>query len=237
MQNLNLNMSKTMKLRMLVAFLATLSVAACTGVDNDTSLEADSGQIGDSTYFFVFLNTNPDRPTISPDSASVLQALHMENIGKLYNEGKLDLAGPFNGGGGVFVLKAPDTTAAWGYLRGDAAVVAGRFNIELLPFEVSAGGLCKIPADNEMVQYGFLRFREKISGGVSDNPDQRVELYESGELLFSGWFDNSDAGIMVIRTTSDSLLQSIAAAHPGVSNGHLAAEIRQLWVGQGIFCE
>jgi len=135
------------------------------------------------------------------------------------------------------VLKAPDSTSAWGYLRGDAAVMAGRFNIELLPFEVSAGGLCKIPADNEMVQYGFLRFREKTDGVAADNPDQRTALYESGELLFSGWFDSSDAGIMIVRSNADSLLQSMAAAHPGVSNGHLAAEIRLLWVGQGIFCE
>jgi hypothetical protein len=88
-----------------------------------------------------------------------------------------------------------------------------------------------------MVQYGFIRFKEKVGGVAADNPDQRMALQESGELLFSGWFGDTDSGIMVVRSNVDSLLQSMASAHPGVSNGHLAAEIRQLWVGQGIFCE
>ncbi len=217
-------------------FIASL-MASCVPAGNETASVTDQAQPRDSSYYFVFLNTNPDRPTISEDSAAVLQSLHMANIGMLYNEGKLDLAGPFNGGGGVFVLKAPDSTSAWGYLQGDAAVMAGRFNIELLPFEVSSGALCKIPADNPMVQYGFMRFKAKVVGVEADNPDQRTALMESGELLFAGWFGNTDAGIMVVRTTADSLLQSIASAHPGVSNGHLSAEIRQLWVGLGIFCE
>jgi len=223
--------------RLIATLLVVWFISSCSNNGSDLASEVDQTVPSDSSYFFVFLNTNPDRPIISQDSASALQALHMENIGRLYNEGKLDLAGPFNGGGGIFVLKAPDSTSAWSYLRGDAAVMAGRFNIELLPFEVSAGGLCNIPADNEMVQYGFLRFREKLDGVAADNPDQRLALYESGELLFSGWFNDSDAGIMVVRSNVDSLLQSMAAAHPGVSNGHLSAEIRQLWVGQGIFCE
>jgi uncharacterized protein YciI len=223
--------------RLIATLLMAWFVSSCSNSGSDLAADADQTLPSDSSYFFVFLNTNPDRPVISDDSAAVLQSLHMDNIVKLYNEGKLDLAGPFMGGGGIFVLKAPDSTSAWGYLRGDAAVMAGRFNIELLPLEVSAGGLCKIPADNEMVQYGFLRFREKTDGVAADNPDQRMALYESGELLFSGWFDDSDAGIMIVRSNADSLLQTMASAHPGVSNGHLSAEIRQLWVGQGIFCE
>jgi uncharacterized protein YciI len=195
------------------------------------------GAESDSSYFFVFLNTNPNRPQISEDSAMVLQQLHMDNIGLLYEQGKLDVAGPFAGGGGIFVLKAPDSTEARAYLEGDAAIRAGRFNIELLPFDITAGAICKVEADAEMVQYGFLRFREVIVDALADNPDQRESMLNSGELLFSGWFGNSNAGIMIVRSTSDSLLQRIASAHPGISNGHLKAEIRQLWVGQGVFCE
>jgi uncharacterized protein YciI len=226
-----------MNIRFLAALLITIGFSACAGPQGNELSPDNSAQTPDSSYYFVFLNTNPDRPTISDDSAAVLQSLHMANIGQLYNEGKLDLAGPFNGGGGIFVLKAPDSTSAWDYLRGDAAVMAGRFNLELLPFEISSGALCKIPADNQMVQYGFIRFKEKVGGVAADNPDQRMALQESGELLFSGWFGDTDSGIMVVRSNVDSLLQSMASAHPGVSNGHLAAEIRQLWVGQGIFCE
>lgn len=226
-----------MKLRGIAAMLALVITAACSGNQQPEAGVQEPGATPDSSYFFVFLNTNPDRPTISQDSAGVLQSLHMQNIGNLYAEGKLDLAGPFNGGGGVFVLKAPDSTSALGYLEGDAAVKAGRFNIELIPFDVTAGGLCKIPADNEMVMYGFLRFREKVAGIAADNPDQRAALLADGQLLFAGNFNGTDAGIMVMRSNTDSLLQAIAAGHPGVSNGHLAAEIRQLWVGQGIFCE
>lgn len=226
-----------MKYLAIASIMGIMTLAACSGNQQADSTIPEPDARQDSSYYFVFLNTNPDRPTISQDSAGVLQSLHMENIGRLYNEGKLDLAGPFNGGGGVFVLKAPDSSAARAYLDGDAAVQAGRFRIELIPFEVTAGNLCKIPADNEMVMYGFLRFREKVSGISADNPDQRASLLSNGELLFAGRFDGTDAGIMVIRSNADSLLQAVAAGHPGVSNGHLAAEIRQLWVGQGIFCE
>jgi uncharacterized protein YciI len=223
--------------RTIAVLMISYFIVSCSSSTADRPTDGGLSQPPDSSYYFVFLNTNPERPVLTPDSAAVLQSLHMATIGELYTEGKLDLAGPFNGGGGIFVLKAPDSTTARSYLNGDAAVMAGRFIIELLPFQVSAGGLCKIPADNEMVQYGFLRFKEKMEGMAADNPDQRAVLYESGELLFSGWFNESDAGIMIVRSNADSLLQAIAAAHPGVSNGHLSAEIRQLWVGRGIFCE
>ena len=56
--------------------------------------------------FFVFLNTNPNKAKLSTEQVESLQAAHLKNIEKLADEGKLFAAGPFDTGGGFFVIHA-----------------------------------------------------------------------------------------------------------------------------------
>ncbi len=64
---------------------------------------------------FVFLNKNPNKPTISKDSVDTLMEMHFKNMGDLGTQGKLINAGPFEGGGGLFVMNSSsvDTVQQW----------------------------------------------------------------------------------------------------------------------------
>jgi uncharacterized protein YciI len=216
---------------LIIIFLSILSFA-CS--NNPQAVEPEVKPVD---QYFVFLNSNPNRPELSEDSVQTLQKLHMENIMSMASEGTLVLAGPFEGGGGLFLINAPDTATVWSYLNDDAAIAAGRFVIEMYPFSKNWGSICEVADGATMKTYGFIRFRELMTDVIADNADQRQALGEAGTLLFSGNFESTYAGIMILQSTPDSLLQSIASAHPGVSNGHLSAEIRQLWMSEGVLCD
>jgi uncharacterized protein YciI len=218
--------------RTLLIIILGLVSFACTSSPQPVEPEVETFD-----RYFVFLNTNPNRPELPEDSVQTLQKLHMENIISMASEGKLLLAGPFQGGGGLFLINAPDSATVWSYLNQDAAILAGRFIIEMYPFSQHWGSICDVPDDAPMKTYGFIRFRELMTDVIADNADQRQALGEAGILLFSGNFGSTHAGIMILQSTPDSLLQSIASAHPGVSNGHLNAEIRQLWMNEGVLCD
>ena len=64
------------------------------------------------TKVFVFLNSKLDKAKISEDSATVLQKLHRANISKMVKEKKMIVAGPFEGGGGIFILNTDNVLEA-----------------------------------------------------------------------------------------------------------------------------
>ena len=69
----------------------------------------------EKSFVWVFLNTNPNRPELPKAEVDSLQAGHMANIGRLAKEGKLLIAGPFYGGGGIFGFRSTtiDTVNEW----------------------------------------------------------------------------------------------------------------------------
>jgi len=89
-------------------------------------------------YWFVMLMRGPNR-THDSATASELQKGHIANINRLYNEGKLKVAGPFGDGKewlGIFIFDA----AAPGcktkeeieaLLKSDPAIAAGRLSYDI----------------------------------------------------------------------------------------------------------
>ncbi len=57
-----------------------------------------------SSYSFVFLNKKADAVQLPKEEGEKLMAGHMANIERLAKEGKLIVAGPFEGGGGIFIF-------------------------------------------------------------------------------------------------------------------------------------
>ena len=93
--------------------------------------------------YLVFLNTDPDREILPEEEVAELRKGHLANIGRLYEEGQLILAGPFEGGGGVFVLTASSGKEAKAHLSTDPAIRAQRFKIELSPMKILSGMICE----------------------------------------------------------------------------------------------
>ena len=84
-------------------------------------------------FWFVMLLKGNNR---TQDSATAvkLQEGHMANIGKLYKEGKLKVAGPFGDDGnwrGVFIFDVTSKEEVELLLKGDPAIAAGRLSYEI----------------------------------------------------------------------------------------------------------
>jgi uncharacterized protein YciI len=87
-------------------------------------------------YWFVMLTAGNNR---SQDSATAqkIQEAHLANIGRLYNEGKLKVAGPFGDDGkwiGLFILDCATREEAEKLVKTDPAVAAGRLVYEIHPW-------------------------------------------------------------------------------------------------------
>lgn len=84
-------------------------------------------------YWFVLLTSGNNRSHDSITAAKI-QKGHLDNIGRLYNEGKIKVAGPFgekgdslmNSGLGIFIFDCPTREEVETLLKTDPAIAAGR---------------------------------------------------------------------------------------------------------------
>jgi uncharacterized protein YciI len=91
-------------------------------------------------YVMAFLKAGPNRDRDSTEAAE-LQAAHMANIGRMAEEGKLVLAGPFLDDGelrGIYVFNVKTIEEARALTASDPAIQAGRLVMELKPWYGSA---------------------------------------------------------------------------------------------------
>ncbi|MFI5185421.1 MAG: YciI family protein [Chitinophagales bacterium] len=93
-------------------------------------------------YWFVMLTAGNNRNQDSATAAKIQQA-HLANINRLYNEGKLKVAGPFGDEGkwiGLFIFDCETKEEVEKLLSTDPAIAAGRLNYEIHPWWTSAVG-------------------------------------------------------------------------------------------------
>ena len=93
-------------------------------------------------YFLVLLKRGPMRNQDSATTAQ-LQKDHLANIGRLYTEGKIDLAGPMGHDGdlrGIFVMNAGSFAEAKALCDTDPMIKAGRLIAEIYPWWAEKGG-------------------------------------------------------------------------------------------------
>ncbi|WP_222982191.1 YciI family protein [Flagellimonas meishanensis] len=88
---------------------------------------------GMKKYVFAFLKRGPNR-SLPKEEADALQAAHLRNIGKMAQEGKLVLAGPFFGNDdlrGIYIFNVPSLEEAKQLTETDPAIKAGSLMMEL----------------------------------------------------------------------------------------------------------
>ena len=177
-------------------------------------------------YIWVFLNTNPDR----------------EEIGKLANEGKLLVAGPFNSGGGIFIMNTGDMEKAKSWILTDPAIRANRYRIEMFEWEPRIGGACLASEDAGMNEHMFVRYVPHITKfNVQESPRLFLEhdrylqkAMNSENVLAEGIFNNNDGGIIVFHNEVD---RSVIMEDPTVIEGIFIPEFKTIWIADGSFCE
>lgn len=128
----------------LLLLLITLAATAQTTNPNyDAELAASLGadDYGMKSYVLVILKTGP---TTSEDKEFIGRCFrgHMDNIGRLVDEGKLIVAGPLGKNDltyrGIFILNVKTVEEAAELLQSDPAVKEGLLAAELLPWYGSA---------------------------------------------------------------------------------------------------
>jgi uncharacterized protein YciI len=193
-------------------------------------------------YTIVFLNHKPDAEKIDKEAQTKLFEGHMANINRLAKEGKLLAAGPFEGGGGLFILNTGSQQEADEWVKTDPAVRANRWNIEILPYAPRIGSVCPASEPYEMVLYTFVRFNaivEKFTASTYPNLIRQHEAYvknliDSSEIITEATFGPNEGGILVLRT---DVAPEAFSNDPGVQQGLLDVQVKKLYIARTSFCE
>ena len=116
--------------------LLTLTLAGCRS--NEAASEPDH-----DAYVMAFLVSGPSAAGMTPEERTTVQAAHMGNIGRLVDEGKMVIAGPFGHPSpddsmrGIFVFDTGDLAEAREWTATDPAVQAGVLGMELSRLETA----------------------------------------------------------------------------------------------------
>ena len=208
-------------------------------------------QYGDGRYTFVFLNTNPDRAELPKEQVDSLQNGHMNNINRLVKEKKMIAAGPFYTGGGIFLFDTnkADTEAV---LNSDPAIAAGRFKLEVYPFDLMEGKLCtlwhKDEADVAMTTYYFVRFEpnkanENIDAVKTNRYTEDVlkvlkrKYKDKAELIGAINLNTNEGQLIIYNSAVEGGIEDLFANHELVKKGLMTYYHRQIYFPKGIFCE
>lgn len=119
-----------------------LTQDSTNGVAYDSLLveKYDADIYGMKQYVIAFLKRGPNRSQDSLESA-LLQKAHLENIGRLAEEGKLLLAGPFLDDGelrGIYIFDVKTIEEAKKLTETDPAIQKGSLVMDLHPWYGSA---------------------------------------------------------------------------------------------------
>lgn len=198
-------------------------------------------QIGDDLTF-VFLNKRDDLPPMPKEALDKLMNGHMANINALAKEGKLIVAGPFDGGGGIFILKTDSVEEAKGWLANDPGVQAQRWRMEYLPVTFRAGKACIAKEPYEMVNYHFIRYSLNLTKfNVQQAPntfrkhiEYMKELAQTGNVIAEATVGDKEGSILIMKGDLDNRVVEASAA---VQEQLFDIEIKKLWIAKGSFCE
>jgi uncharacterized protein YciI len=193
-------------------------------------------------FTFVFLNKKADAEVITPEQSKNIMEGHMANINRLAQEGKLISAGPFDGGGGIFILNTTSVEEARSWLDTDPGVQAKRWNIEIFAYTPRIGSACAVKEPYEMTNYTFIRFDAAVSKPTAatapvimkKHDDYIKQLASSGNVITEGIFGTGDSGILVMK---GDVQKELFESDPGVQEDLIQFQIKKLFIAKGAFCE
>jgi len=120
-------------------FKEELKIISPVTLHTDSKKEIKDGEM--KQYFLVLLKRGPMRNQDSVTSATI-QKGHLENITRLYNEGKIDIAGPMMHDGdlrGIFVFNSDSYEEVQQLCSTDPAIKSGRLVVEIYPWYAQKG--------------------------------------------------------------------------------------------------
>ncbi len=193
-------------------------------------------------YTIVFLHKKTDSEKLPEGEVKKIMDGHMANMERLAKEGKLVAAGPFEGGGGIFIMNTTKITEAQDWISTDPGVQAKRWNVELLPFKPRHNNVCAVKAPYEMVNYTFVRFDatvSKFTAGtyptiMKKHDDYLRQIIATGNVVSEGVFGEHDGGIVVMK---GDVQPALFEQDPGVDESLISVTTKKLYIAKGSFCE
>jgi uncharacterized protein YciI len=193
-------------------------------------------------FIFVFLNHKADKAELSKEEVDKIMEGHMANINKMAQEGKLIAAGPFEGGGGIFIFKSTSVEEVKEWISEDPGIKAKRWNIEVLPFTIRTGSVCAVKEPYEMTMYNFIRYNTNLTKfTIGDahltfkkHDDYLKKIEQSGNVIAEGIFGDREGGILIMK---GDLQKEVIEFDPAVQEGLLELDFKQLYIAKGSFCE
>lgn len=190
-------------------------------------------------YTFVFLHSRKDKPELPKEELDKLMEGHLANINRLAAEGKLVAAGPFDGGGGIFILNTTSIDEANTWLSTDPGIQANRWRLEVLPY---TGSICAVKEPYEMVSYALIRFKSNIhketvgdyATQLKKHEEYVKQLTANSQVVTRGSFGDQEGSILVLN---GEVQPEALENDPAVKGGTMLFELKKLWIAKGSFCE
>lgn len=189
-------------------------------------------------FHIVFLNKKEDKKQLPEEEVKRLMDGHMANINRLAKEGKLWAAGPFEGGGGIFIFKTSSLEDVKSWILTDPAVAAERWNVEMFPYTPRIGSVCTVGEKFEMTNYYFVRYHVDAPKANEKEWKQHQKFLEpwvaSGKVVTEASLGANEGAILVLREEPQS---EKLAEDPAVKKGALKPMILKIFIAKGSFCE
>ena len=133
---------KSIRVSLVLLLLGVASVAAAADYDAELAKKLGADERGMKMYVLCILKTGPKDAEFKGKQRDDIFAGHFANIGRLADEGKLAVAGPFGKNDkswrGLYIFNVPTVEEAEKLVVLDPAVKAGVFVYELTPWYGSA---------------------------------------------------------------------------------------------------
>lgn len=193
-------------------------------------------------FVFVFLNKKQQPSEMPKAEVEKTMAGHMANINRLAKEGKLVAAGPFDGGGGIFIFKSDSKKQVEEWLSTDPGVQAKLWNIEIFPYQPRVGSVCLVGEPYEMINYTFVRFGLNLTKyTVTQLPDELKahndylkKFVPAEDVVAEGSFGPEEGGILIMKV---DVQQEVIERDPAIQKGFIGFDVKRLYIAKGSFCE
>jgi uncharacterized protein len=199
-------------------------------------------------FHLVLLKRGPNWSQIESDETKRLHEAHTTYIKSLLESGKAAIAGPLADDGdlrGVLILRTDSESDANTWAGADPAVSSGHLLVEMHPWW--AEDIARKPVSPLAMATTYLAFLVKGPKWSAERTPasedlQRahmaniMKLAEMKKLVWAGPFGDNGTlrGIFVFRVASLDEAKELAATDPAVRAEHLALEIYQWQVPEGI---
>jgi uncharacterized protein YciI len=194
------------------------------------------------SFVFVFLNKRTDKAELPKEQVDKIMEGHMANINKMAKEGHLLAAGPFEGGGGIFIFNSISINDVTEWMKADPGIQADRWKVEMLLYTPRTGSVCAVKEPYEMTMYSFVRYIPNIAKfNVQEAPeifgkhdDYLKGIKKTGNVIAEGTFGENEGGILIMM---GDLQPAVIEQDPAVREGLLELVSKKLYVAKGAFCE